>query len=514
MRNSDLSGSHRVVVIGAGVGGLVAAVDLATRGCDVIVLEKEAAPGGRMREIDIAGRRIDSGPTVLTMRWVFEQIFADAGESLEDTLDLVPADVLARHAWSESERLDLFSDVERSAEEVGRLSGAGEAARFVEFCRRARATYETLEKSFILSRRPSPASLALNAGLNGIGNLWRISPFTTLWTALGKHFQDRRLQQLFGRYATYCGSSPFEAPATLMLVAHVEREGVWLVQGGMHRLAKALAGLAQKKGAAIRVGTKVSEIIVANGRAARVRLADGEEICCDAVVANADPAALASGSFGRSARAAAANPAARSLSAMTWSLLAKVDGFPLERHNVFFSSDYKAEFDDIFRSKRMPTAPTVYVCAQDRGAGIVGEVSGAERLFMIVNAPPIGDSHNFNEREIALCRERTFALLKRCGANITVEPQMEVVTTPTDFERMFPGSGGGLYGGASHGWSASFNRPTATTRVPGLYLAGGCTHPGPGVPMAAISGRLAAAQVLAGLASTGQSRQAGTLGGT
>jgi 1-hydroxycarotenoid 3,4-desaturase len=503
------------VVIGAGVGGLVAALELARRDCEVIVVEQAAAPGGKMREIEIAGQRIDAGPTVLTMRWVFEAIFSDAGASLADHLALRPAEVLARHAWSEDERLDLFSDVARSAEEVGRLAGAGEARRFLEFCQRAGATYETLEKPFILSSQPSPTSLTLGAGLRGLGDLWRISPFTTLWSALGTHFHDVRLRQLFGRYATYCGSSPFEAPATLMLVAHVEREGVWLVQGGMHKLASALADLAIKHGAVVRYATAATEIVVDGGRAARVRLASGEELACDAVVANGDPAALSRGYLGRdAARAVGTRQSTRSLSAVTWALLARAGEFPFLRHNVFFSGDYKAEFDDIFRANRLPSSPTVYVCAQDRGAESLDAEPGAERFLVLVNAPPTGDSHTFGHAEIEQCRERAFALLTRCGAKIHAHQEATVATTPNDFDRLFPGSGGALYGPASHGWTASFTRPTARTQIPGLYLAGGCTHPGPGVPMAAISGRLAAAQVCAGLASTSSSRTTAMFGGT
>jgi 1-hydroxycarotenoid 3,4-desaturase len=350
--------------------------------------------------------------------------------------------------------------------------------------------------------------------LRGIGDLWRISPFATLWSALGTHFHDPRLRQLFGRYATYCGSSPFEAPATLMLVAHVEREGVWLVQGGMHRLAAALADLAVRHGAAIRYATPAADIGVDGGRAARVRLASGEDLAADAVVVNADPAALTRGLFGRDAAAAVgAQRVSRSLSAVTWALLAKTDGFPLVRHNVFFSGDYKAEFDDIFRAKRLPAGPTVYVCAQDRDDEGVSPQE-ADRLLVLVNAPPTGDSHVFGNAEIEQCRERAFALLRRCGANIQAQQEMTVATTPNHFDGLYPGSGGGLYGQASHGWTASFSRPTARTRIPGLYLAGGCTHPGPGVPMAAISGRLAAEQVFAGLASRRPSRKAATPGGT
>jgi 1-hydroxycarotenoid 3,4-desaturase len=223
-------------------------------------------------------------------------------------------------------------------------------------------------------------------------------------------------------------------------------------------------------------------------------------------VANADVAAIASGRFG--AEAARAVPptlgSQRSLSALTWALVAQTEGFPLLRHTVFFSNDYAAEFDDIFRHARLPAAPTVYVCAQDRDDKDSAGLSGPERLFCLVNAPPIGDTHPFEQAEIAQCEERTFGLLERCGLRVQRQIENTRVTTPADFERLFPATGGALYGRASHGWRASFSRPLARSRMPGLYLAGGSTHPGPGVPMAALSGRLAAASLVQDLASTGR----------
>ena len=242
----------RVVIIGAGVGGLVAALRLAVRGLQVTVVEAATSPGGKMRELLVDGARIDAGPTVFTMRWVFDAIFAEIGATLSERLTLRPVDTLARHAWSRSERLDLFADIDRSAEAIGGFAGPREADGYVKFCRRAGAVYATLREPFIASSRPSPVDLVRRAGLAGLGDLARISPFTTLWRALGDHFRDPRLRQLFGRYATYCGSSPFDAPATLMLVAHVEQDGVWLVEGGMHRLAATLAEAARAHGASFR----------------------------------------------------------------------------------------------------------------------------------------------------------------------------------------------------------------------------------------------------------------------
>ena len=505
----------RIAVIGAGVGGLVAASRLAAHGCEVAVFESAAGPGGKMRGEDVDGVAIDAGPTVFTMRWAFEQAFEDAGASFTDYVRLTPLSILARHAWGPDERLDLFADVERSADAIGAFAGLREAAGFREFCARARAVYAALEEPFIKASRPNPASLAMRAGPTGIAAMMQASPFTSLWQALGRHFRDPRLRQLFGRYATYCGASPFAAPATLMLVAHVEMDGVWSVQGGMRALAAALEKLACDKGASLNYGRSVERVVTAGAGACGVELADGERWLADAVIMNGDVAALSQGLLGAAvAHAAPATPrAARSLSAVTWAIKARTGGFPLARHNVFFSGDARAEFDEIFARRRLPRAPTVYVCAQDRGEGAAA-APGGERLLCLVNAPADGDGPARDSAELGSCEAAAFGLLARCGLEIEDWRATSRRATPRDFAKLYPATGGALYGRASHGWMASFARPGSRTKMPGLYLAGGSAHPGPGVPMAALSGRQAAISVMADLASTRRSAQAATPGGT
>ena len=490
--------AERIVVVGAGVGGLASAALLASRGREVVVVERADAPGGKLHAHRLGGAAVDAGPTVLTMRWVFDEIFAACGASFGSDVALHPAAVLARHAWDDGARFDLHADAAAATDEVARFAGAAEARRFRAFCERARRIYATLERPYLTSPRGGPAALVRRTGLRRLPDLWRIAPFATLWAALGAYFRDPRLRQLFGRYATYCGSSPFRAPATLMLIAHVEQSGVWLVDGGMHRIAEALAELARRNGAVLRFAAPAAEVVVRDGRAAGVVLADGERIDATAVVVNGDVAALAGGRLGRAVRAAVTPPPrhARSLSAVTWTLVARATGFPLTRHNVFFSPDYEAEFDDLFARRTTPKDPTVYVCAQDRGDDATAP-SGPERLLCLVNAPPIGDSHLFDGDDVARVEARTFARLARAGLALERRDDSTIVTTPTDFEGLYPGTGGALYGRVSHGWRASFARPGASTRIPGLYCAGGSVHPGPGLPMAALSGRLAAAAVLA-----------------
>ncbi len=504
----------RVVVIGAGIGGLTAALRLAQAGLSVTVVERAEAPGGKMRSVPVGDVRVEAGPTVFTMRWVFEELLAECGASLAERVSLAPASLLARHAWSRDERLDLFADIDASAAAIAAFAGAREAEGYRRFCARSAEVYRTLEGPFIRAGQTGPAGLAQRVGITGLGGLWRIQPFATLWSALGEYFLDPRLLQLFGRYATYCGASPFTAPATLMLVAHVEQAGVWMVKGGLSALAAALADLAVERGVEFRYGTRVAEIGLSSGKVSGVALAGGGRLPADIVVCNADVAALGTGLLGRDAAPAGDRLARseRSLSAVTFCLRARTEGFPLAHHTVFFSRDYRAEFDTILRDRRLPSDPTVYVCAQDRGADN-GDPAGPERLLMLVNAPADGVERPLPATEIARCETNLRARLHACGLSLTRESET-VRTTPQDFAALFPGSAGALYGRAAQGWAATFKRPGARTKLPGLYLAGGSVHPGPGVPMAAQSGRLAAAAILADLGSTGQSGATVTRGGT
>ena len=481
---------HRTIVVGAGIGGLAAAALLAREG-EVIVLEATSSPGGKMRQLPAGNALIDAGPTVLTMKPVFEELFDKAGASLPDMLGLRQLDILARHAWPDGARFDLSADETEARAEVGRLFGEVEAEGFAAFQRDARRIHDLLLQPFMKAPRPDLVRLLLSSSPV---QLLRIDPFSTLWDALGRYFSDYRLRQLFGRYATYCGSSPFKAPATLMLVAHVEQAGVWAVDGGMHALARAMEAIARRAGATFRYQTRVTKIVVEAGRAAGVEVESGERIEADAVICNGDAAAVAAGAYGPAARFAAAafDRRHRSLSAMTWSMTAEARDFDLHRHNVFFSNDYRAEFDDIFTHGRTPRQPTVYICASDRG--FAEPVAAGERVFVLVNAPADGDLRSYHPEEVEACRDAAMNQLQRCG--LTLRPQAATSMTPADFAAAYPSTGGALYGRASHGWSASFRRPGVRSRIPGLYLAGGSVHPGPGVPMAALSGMAAAQAAL------------------
>jgi 1-hydroxycarotenoid 3,4-desaturase len=503
--------SAPVVIVGAGIGGLVSALLLAARGVAVTVVEQGAAPGGKARQMAVDGHMIDAGPTVFTMRDVFDDIFASAGTSTEDHLTLRRADLLARHAWGPDERLDLFADFERSCDAIGDFAGAQAVQGFRNFSREAQRIYTILDASFMRRSKCLPPALMWRIGLWRIGALLAIRPYESLWKVLGEHFRDPRLIQLFGRYTTYCGSSPFRAPATLMLIAHSEARGVWAIDGGMSALAAALEKVARARGAQFRYASGVARIESARGRAKGVLLDSGERIDAAAVIFNCDPAALADGLLGNAVRGAArvVPPQARSLSAMVWLANAAPRGFDLAHHNVFFSRDYPREFAAL-SAGRVPDQPSAYVCALDRGDGTAP--GGAERLQIIVNAPPDGDRHHYSAEEKARCTATLHETLNRCG--LTLEPSgAHRLLTPEDFARDFPATGGALYGRASHGWAASFLRPGSRTAIRGLYCAGGATHPGAGVPMAALSGQLATAALLSDLGLTKWSPRRAIAGG-
>ncbi len=242
-----MSKSPKILIVGAGIGGLTAALELAHHGLDVTVLEKSNAPGGKIRAIKVDDAPIDSGPTVFTMRWIFEQLFADCGESFDAEFELEALDILARHSWGD-EPLDLYADTQKSADAIAQFSSPKQAQLFLEFCKTAKKVYESLKDPFIESPRPNLLGMMSALGVQKSKVLWDIGPFSNLWSALANYFPDPRLHQLFGRYATYCGSSPYLAPATLMLIAEVEMKGVWSIKGGMTKIPEVIARLAQKKG--------------------------------------------------------------------------------------------------------------------------------------------------------------------------------------------------------------------------------------------------------------------------
>ena len=476
------------MIVGSGIAGLCAAARLAHHGVRVRVLERHAAPGGKMRCLPSAAGPVDAGPTVLTLRGVFDELFSDLGERLEDHVTLIPQRILARHFWPDGSMLDLYDTEHDNAEAIRHFAGSRAAAQFRTFSARARTLFDGFDAPVMQTPAPSLPGLAAHVMRNP--RLLRpMAPLSTLADVLDKNFDDPRLAQLFGRYATYVGGSPYRVPGLLALIWQAEAAGVWVVQGGMHRLACALRDLCEARGAEFRFGAHVDRIEATPDAGTRaVHLADGTRIPAETVLFNGDPKALATGTLGPDCAHVAprTRSTARSLSAEVWAFAATPHGPDLAHHNVFFRKNPKPEFDALERGESAPD-PTLYLCAQDRGQPVA---SGAlERFEIIANAPPV--QGNAEKEDLHRCRTRTFQTLARFGLTFDPTPETAALTTPAGFERLFPASDGSLYGQSPHGMTAAFERPTARTPVRGLYLAGGGTHPGAGLP-----GVLSSARVL------------------
>lgn len=504
---------NKVVIIGAGIGGLVAAVEAARAGFDVVVVEKENHVGGKIRTVMAGGAAIDAGPTVFTMKPVFDDLFERCGVNFNDVVQTEKLNTLARHFWPDGSQLDLFADPKKTLDAVAAFAGPDEARAFDRFRKEAAKLYALLNDKFIFSDRKGVFGMIAALGPMGLLELGKLGPFATLWQRLGAHFKDPRLRQLFARYATYSGGSPFLSPATLMLIADVEMQGVWAIQGGMVKLAEAVADLARGQGAQIRLGCGVKSIDTKNNRVTSVTLADGEVIPSDRVIFNGDVAALANGLLGEQARSAGiAMPLKkRSLSALTWCAQTPWLGSRLSHHNVFFDESYQPEFDAVFSKHRLPEYPTLYLCAQDRGN--LHQRRERERIFMLINAPANGDEEALPDHDVRRAERSIAAHLARIGISLSDGDVAIERIGPQEFNSLFPATGGALYGQAPHGWVRSISRPEARSSIEGLYRCGGSVHPGAGVPMAALSGLRAASALIADCSSTRRSHRAAIVGG-
>lgn len=505
---------QRIIIIGAGIGGLAAALRLADTGADVVVFERQDGPGGKMLAQPSAGGPLDTGPTVLTLRNVFDALFASVGLRLPDHLDLIPQAVLARHWWHDGSTLDLYADHASSRDAIQALSGSRDAVAFDRFGARARRLFEAFDAPMMRAPVPDKARITAHVAAHP-GIALDMRPWQSFATLLRNSFSDPRLRQLFGRYATYTGGAPALSPALTSLIWHTEAEGVWKVRGGMNRLAETLAELATERGARFHYGTHVETIETSGKEVTAIRV-NGKVESADAILFNGDPRALHLGLLGQSAQTAVPDAAVtpRSHSAHVWSFAARPSDMDLVHHNVFFADPPGTEFDDLHAGRTLRD-PSLYVCAQDRGDPETSP-GNPERFEIIANAPPMadGDTPQTRAEEARTCHRLTFRSLARFGLTFSPAPDQTTQRSPATFESLYPGSAGSLYGRSPHGLMAAFQRPTARTPFPGLYLAGGGTHPGAGVPMAALSARHAAEAIMADLALTSTSRPTAMPGGT
>jgi phytoene desaturase len=479
------------VVIGAGLGGLVAAIELSARGRRVAVLEARDAIGGKAGCVTVDGVEADTGPSLFTLPRVFDEIFAVGGTSLADELELLAPSPWFDYRWPDGARLLVHRELDATLDEVSRTFG-GRARRDLDaYLKHAAQVWESAAPTFVLDEAPSVRRIA-RLGLRALPLLARIDPLRSLASSIRAYVREPHLITLLERYATFNGSDPRRAPATLGCIAHVDLAlGGHGVRGGVAALVRALGRVATRLGAQLRTGAEVVRVGVRDGRVVDVRTRSGETIRTTVVVANADPALVLGGLV------AEARPRPSEPSMSAWNGILKARVRP-ERaaHTVLFPRDYSAEFRDIFDRGCIPEEPTIYLCAQARAHGRPGWPEH-EAIFAMVNAPAIDERPSdarSDEKEVTarLVRARLRA------ANLIDDDDAFLWTrSPSDLAAQFLGSRGAIYGSSSNGRASAFLRPpNEVPEVRGLYLASGGAHPGGGMPLAATSGRLAARAAL------------------
>ncbi|SDL40368.1 phytoene desaturase family protein [Nonomuraea jiangxiensis] len=467
-----------VTVIGGGVGGMVCALLLARQDHEVRLYERLPRLGGKLAEHRRDGFTFSLGPSLLTM----PELFRALGLGRE----LVEPELLCRYRFADGSVLDARRDPERMAAEVERLA-PGEGRSWHAFHGWARGCLRAAERTVFagpLLRPPDEARLS---------DLLAVAPGRTLDGLARRYFRDARLRQYVGRYATYAGSSPYRAPAALGCVPALEHgQGVWYAPGGLARLADDLALLLKAAGVGVFLSEPVAAVETRGSRVTGVRLASGEGVRADVVVANTDAAAL----YGRLLpdRGRLRRIARLGTSSSALLLLAGVEGRTpgLPHHSVLFSAGYEREFADIFDRGSPPRDPTVYI-----GCSAVDDASqappGAENWTVLVNVPA-RDPGRWPIR-VEAYRDLVLERLAERGHDLAGRLRFADVFTPADLRDRYGAWGGAIYGSAHRGRLAPFLRPGNRGPRRGLYLVGGSAHPGGGLPMVALGAHIVASLV-------------------
>ena len=488
-------GQKTVSIIGAGIGGLSAAAQLADAGYRVHVFEKNPEPGGKARVLRGAGFRFDKGPSLLTMPFVFQKYFQNLRENPDDYLRFERLNINCQYFFSDRTILNAHADKENFAAEIATKTKDTKASvlRFFEHCQQL---YDRAADMFLFNS-PLLTLKHVNAkNFLALAHIRKLGIFTSLDSTNRHFFRDARTVQLFDRYATYNGSSPFQAPATFLIIPHVEFAfGAYNVAGGIYSITNALYCAALKKGVSFHFEKEVKRIIYKEHRIKGLRLQD-DDFDCEVVVANSDVRNTYDVLLGdhNSPLPRLYNRKEPSSSALVFYWGVKGDFKNLHVHNIFFSSNYQSEFKEIFRQKRCPRDPTVYLNITSKYVKLDAP-RGCENWFVMINAPHAADQDWQNE--IQETRVRILEKLKvAIGVDIEKCIIFESVWTPPDIEGETGSSMGSLYGMASNSPTGAFLRQQNKSFIyRGLYFCGGTSHPGGGMPLALLSGKFAAGLV-------------------
>ena len=511
-----------VIIIGAGVGGLSAAIRLAARGARgarVTLLEKQPQVGGKLNRWvaphpDRPNDRpftFDTGPSLLTLPFVFQDLFAAAGADVRDYLTIEKLDPVSRFVWADGKSISLRSDEAAMRDEIARFAPQ-DARGWDLFLDRGRHIWELAGEFFLMH---APEQILHRSDARAIDGLkmamipFRIGMLQKFSRAVDRHIRDPRLREVLYQYATYSGASPFLAPATLTVIPYCELHfGGWYIRGGMYALATALERLARKLGVNIQTNTEVTKIVTSQSatlrrsrwstrelQASSVETNAGR-IACDAIICNADVVWAYQHLIDAPDRPKMPDTKLKTIEpgGSGLVLLLGVDGtYPqFAHHTKFMPADYRSDLRAMFETKTIPDDPCIYVCASTRSDPTQAP-EGCENLFVLCSAPPLDGTLDWSiegpryEKQIIDTLEHRFGL-----TNLSKRIVVRKRITPADLAANYNAHRGSIYGISSNGLKAAFLRPPNRDKaIRNLFFAGGATHPGGGLPLVALSGKIA-----------------------
>lgn len=472
------------VVIGGGVAGLVSASVLASKGYEMVVLEKNATLGGKLQEVKIGGYTFDLGPSVITMPWVLERVFREAGKTVDPQLRFLPLPVNSRNFFASGSVVDISPDADYMLHELAKFSPENREG-FLAFLHEVERMYKVAAEHFFENPLVEWGDFFSPRLLKA---LMSMHPFQSMDQFHRTFFDDPRLIAMMNRYATNVGSSPFETPAAMSLLAYLELvQGVYYIEGGNYRLIEAYDRLARSVGVKIYKNTPVQKILHQNGQVVGVKTED-YVWNADFVISNVD-AQTTKAFLLEDHKAESYVP----LSMSSFLLLLGVSKqYPhLHHHNHFFPESYGREFIDIFELGEWSLSPAIYVgnssySEQDRAP------KNSSNLYVIINVPAMEEDQKEKDdiqfykqyRENVLYWLENDWGMKEIGNSIEIEK----LYGPKEIEELTGAYKGAICGPAAHGKRAILRPPMKDPNLKGLYYTGGSTHPGGGIPMSAISG--------------------------
>ncbi|SER47159.1 phytoene desaturase family protein [Salipaludibacillus aurantiacus] len=483
----------RAVVIGGGLAGLSAAIKLQSEGFQTTLFEKNDYSGGKLKEVVLGTHHFDFGPNTITMPHVFRNVLIEAGENPDDYFQFIKLTTHTKNEFPDGSHLFFSSDKEEMTEELNRLDSYS-AAKYNDYLNEVKKLYQLAENHFLnrtFSSWKDYLSLPLAKAMSSSRPLESLDRFHR------RYFKDERIIKAFNRYATYIGSSPFNAPATFALIGHLEMgDGVYFTKGGNHQIALGFEKAAQKLGVDICKGEEVVKCIAKDGKIKAVETAEGKVLEAEAFVLNGDlltqyprlveekeRPSLPDGKF---------NQYEPSISAFVI-LAALSERYNVHHHHVYFGDRTREEFETIFQDGQYGIDPTIYICTSSKTDPSLSPVG--DNMFILVNAPPLANKGSAPES--SMLEEKIYKLLSNRGLPIKDSLIQSETVSPRDIAKRFYAYRGALYGIASNRKKDTFLRPYNRSQdLSNLFFAGGSTHPGGGSPMVVLSGRNAARLII------------------